>query len=421
MIAQGLAPLAVPVGNLELLSGNPRRGDIDAIARSLAAFGQRKPIVATAAGTVIAGNHTLQAARQLGWDEVAVVWVDDDETTAHAYALADNRTAELGGYDDDALAALLAEVHAADAELAAATGWGGNELRALLDRLEPAPTIIGDLDDVPDDAPAITTTGDVWLLGEHRLLCGDATDLSGMALVMAGAPADLVWTDPPYGVDYVGKTADALTITNDALTGTELESMLRSAFTNALANCVPGAAWFVAAPPGPLFLPFVAALTDLGVWHQTLIWLKDALVLGHSDYHYRHEAIIYGWAPGAAHRPPPDRTGDTVWEVPRPKRSETHPTMKPVELIERAIVNHTPRGALVLDPFAGSGSTLIAAHQSGRVARLIELDRAYCDVICKRFQAATGVVPVLESSGEAHDFADGLTPTLPGERQQAGV
>jgi site-specific DNA-methyltransferase (adenine-specific) len=202
--------------------------------------------------------------------------------------------------------------------------------------------------------------------------------------------ADLVWTDPPYGVSYVGKTKDALTIQNDSLNPEEFLAFLKSAFENSKRVSKPGAVWYVAAPAGNLFLSFAIALSDLEIWRHTLVWVKDMFVMGRADYHYRHEAILYGWTPGAAHQEPPDRKQDSVWEIPRPKRSEEHPTMKPLELIIRAIRNSTSKGQIVLDPFGGSGSTLIAAEQTGRKARLIELDPKYCDVIVTRWQNLTG-------------------------------
>jgi len=409
VIVDDLAALATPIEKLKLLPGNPRRGDVAAVAKSLTAFGQRKPIVARRDGTVIAGNHTLQAARQLGWSKIAVVWVDDDDTTAKAFALADNRTAELGSYDDQLLADLIAEVRDADPDLLAVSGWSDVATKELLDALaaaEPPPVIEGDPDDVPESAPAKTVLGDAWLLGPHRLVCGDSTVPTDVDKLMAGGKADMVWTDPPYGVSYVGKTADALKIDNDDLSPIELEQFLRAALGEASNACRAGAAWFVAAPAGPLFLAFGLVLLELGIWRQTLVWLKNSLVMGRSDYHYRHESIFYGWKPGATHTEPPDRKGDTIWEFDRPSRSGEHPTMKPIALIERAINNHTKRNDIVLDLFGGSGSTLIAAHQTGRVARLMELDPKYCDVICARFQKATGIKPIAEATNNEHDFLE---------------
>lgn len=403
-IVENLQALAAPLDELHLLEGNPRVGDVDAVAASLARFGQRKPIVARTDGTVIAGNHTLQAARQLGWTHIAVVRVDDDDATAKAFALADNRTAELGGYDDVALEAMVRDVLEFDAELLADTGWVGEDLEALLASVDELPPALEDPDAVPDTAPAITVPGDVWLLGPHRLLCGDSTVPTDLERVMDGAKADMVWTDPPYGVSYVGKTAAALTIDNDALTPDELESFLRSAFASVLDVLQPGGCWYTAAPPGPLFLAFGVVLHEMDVWRQTLSWVKNSLVLGRSDYHYRHEAIFYGWAPGAAHHAPSERTHDTVLEFDRPQRSNDHPTMKPVSLISYCIENSSDPGQIVLDPFGGSGSTLIAAHQTGRQARLVELDPRYCDVICRRYQQATGDKPIAEATGRPHDF-----------------
>jgi site-specific DNA-methyltransferase (adenine-specific) len=401
-----LAGLAANVDDLRPLPGNPRRGDVAAVARSLHAFGQRKPIVARRDGTVIAGNHTLAAAKSLGWDRIAVVRVDDDDATAKAYSLADNRTAELGGYDEAELATLIGEVQDADVELLAATGWTDADLDALLAKMEPEvlPTALSDPDDVPQmGAKPVSAVGDVWQLGPHRLAVGDSTDVGVWDRLLGGSKADMVWTDPPYGVSYVGKTADALTIENDGLDEGELGEFLRAAFGAALTATKPGAAWYVAGPAGPLHLVFGNLLHELGVLRQTLIWVKDQFVMGRSDYHYRHEPIYYGWSPGAAHRELPDRTQDSVFEIARPKSSKLHPTMKPVELISTHIANSATRDGIVVDPFGGSGSTLIAAHVTGRVARLIELDPRYADVICRRYQEHTGTKPVRD--GAPYDFA----------------
>ncbi len=207
-------------------------------------------------------------------------------------------------------------------------------------------------------------------------------------------------TDPPYGVAYVGKTKDALEIKNDKLDAKALRAFLHEAFAAVLTSAKPGSCWYVASPAGTLGVQFGEVLLEFGILRQQLIWVKDAFVFGHSDYHYRHEPIYYGWTAGGAHQKVPDRNQDTVWEFARPKKSKEHPTMKPVPLIERAIKNSSKPGQIVLDPFGGSGSTLIAAHGLNRKARLIELDPQYVDVICKRFETHTGIVPVLEGSGE---------------------
>ena len=403
MIADDLLPLARPIDQLHPLPGNPRIGNVEAVMRSYNTFGQRKPIVARRDGTVIAGNHQLEAAKRLGWTQIAVVYVDDDDTTAQAFALADNRTAELGTYDNEALAAMLQAV-SIDAELLEATAYTMDDVNDLLAEIEPLPPMIGDTDQIPDTAPAKTVKGDVWILGNHRLMCGDSTIPTDMDRLMGKDKANLVWTDPPYGVAYVGKTADAMTIENDDMDVKELEQFLLASLGNTLTHTKPGAVWYVAAPSGVPSLAFSTVLHALKVWRHTLVWVKDTFVMGRADYHYRHEIMYYGWTEGAAHQAPPDRKQDTVWEITRPKANREHPTMKPIELIVKSINNSSNKGDLVVDPFGGSGSTLIACQETGRIARLMELDEHYCDVICKRFQQVTGVMPISEATGQEHDF-----------------
>ena len=413
MIVPALESLQVPIDDVHQLPGNPRRGDVDAVAASLQRFGQRKPIVARADGTITAGNHTWQAAKQLGWDSIAVVRIDDDDATASAFALADNRTAELGSYDDALLLDLIQSID--DKDLLADTGWSDEAVADLLAQIG------SDLPDLPPPDEAgeppvepLSKPGDVWVLGGHRVVCGDATDVLAYDSLLGDDKADCVWTDPPYGVAIVGgnhslspeerKAAGGKTIENDALSISELEDFLRSALGAAIAACRPGSAWYVSAPHGPIGIAFSVVLTELGVWRHSLVWVKDSLVMGRSDYHYRHEPLYYGWTPGGPHDWFGDRSQTTVIEIPRPRRNAEHPTMKPVELITRCLNNSAPRGGLVLDPFGGSGSTLLACEYTGRKGRLIELDPRYVDVICRRWQDFTGAMPVLESSGEPYDF-----------------
>lgn len=401
-IVPALLAHEVPLDSVRPFPGNPRRGTVEAIARSLRRLGQHRAIVVDRERRIVVGNHTWMAARSLGWDTIAAIEVDDDEAMARARLLADNRTGDLGTYDDQELAEMLRGV-IDNAELLAATAYTADEIARLIPPAQ-APTFTDpDAVPAPPEKPR-TQPGDLWLLGPHRLLCGDSTVPADVERLMAGRRADLVWTDPPYGVAYVGKTADALTIENDAVDEAALARLLGAAFALGVRHTRPGACWFVAAPAGPLFGVFAKILGDLDVWRHTVVWVKDRFVLGHSDYHYRHEALFYGWTPGGAHHPPPDRTQDTVWEIPRPARSQTHPTMKPVALVVRAIENHSDMGDLVLDLFGGSGTTLIAAEATRRRAALVELTARYCDVICRRFQDHTGVLPVLEATGEAVDF-----------------
>ena len=244
--------------------------------------------------------------------------------------------------------------------------------------------------------------------GEHRILCGDSTSKADIGRLVAGKPVDMVWTDPPYGVDVTGGTHDprdkanygkGKKVTNDAMSEEETERLWREVAGATASVSRAGAAWYTAAPPGPLHLRFARVLDDLGILRQQLIWVKSNFVFGRSDYHYRHEPIMYGWMPDGAHYFVDDRTQDTVLEFDRPERDLSHPTMKPVELVARCIRNSSKPGETILDPFGGSGTTLIAAHQEGRVARLCEISPEYVDVTIARAAAFTGLDPLRESDG----------------------
>lgn len=408
MIVDDLAPLATPVDHLAQLTGNPRRGDVDAVARSLGAFGQRKPIVANRrTGEVIAGNHTLQAARQLGWDSIAVVWVDDDPTTASAYALADNRTAELGSYDEPALAALISQVHDADLDLLAATGWDGDDLQDLLDRLEPAriPLAGGDPDDVPPPPPPKTIPGDVWLLGPHRLVCGDCEaalddiDPAGVALLLS---------DPPYGVSERTDRASKGRGINPAAPGGMRLSRAKD-FAPVHGDDQPfdpthlfrfkrlvlfGANYYAERlPPSPSWI----------VWDKLDGLSTDKREIGFDD----NADVELAWTNlGGPARIIPHRWKGIV-KASEHGQSRVHPTQKPVELMVRIIDWRTQRDDVVLDPYAGSGSTLMAAEMTGRSCVAVEYEPTYCDVICRRYQEATGTAPIAEATGNAHDFTEG--------------
>ena len=384
-----LTSQTVPIHDLRPFPGNPRRGDIAAIRESLEQHGQYRPIVVRRqTNEVLAGNHTLSAAKQLGWTEIAVTYVTCDAEQAKRIVLADNRTNDLASYEPQALADLLTELP----DLAG-TGYDQAALDSLLDELDTEPLVEDEVP--PPPAEPLTCAGDLYELGPHRLLCGDARDPGTYERLLGDEQAGLLWTDPPYGVDYQGKTKAKLRIRNDVSGG--LDSLLAESFAAVDGALAAGSPLYVAAPGGPLLLSFAQAFGDAG-WQlrQTLVWVKDAMVLGRADYHYRHEQLLYGFKPG------PGRLGrggkrwfggdseTSVFEVDRPRASREHPTMKPPELIERALLNSSQRGAVVLDPFAGSGSTLVAAERTGRRAFLIELDPRYCDVICGRYERLVG-------------------------------
>ena len=376
----------VAIESLTLDPNNARKHsqrNLDAIGESLTKFGQRKPIVVHK-DVVLAGNGTIEAAKALGWKEISITRCPSewDDETAKAYALTDNRSSELAEWDNLILSNQLLDLDG--------LGWDiealGFEMPQIIDTAE-----INEDELLEPPAEPVTKLGDVWQLGKHRLVCGDSTDVTVLDKLLGDEKVDLVWTDPPYGVAYVGKTKDALTIENDRLDHDQLTDFLRAAFNAIFQATKPGAVWYVTAPSGDLFQCFSIPLTELEVWRHTLVWVKDTLVMGRADYHYRHESIFYGWTPGAAHQTPPDRKQDTIWEFDKPRSNKEHPTMKPVELIERSIQNSSLVGQLVLDTFGGSGSTLIACEQTKRIARLIELDPKYCDVIIKRWENLTGL------------------------------
>jgi DNA modification methylase len=320
---------------------------------------------------------------------VPVLVLDVDEREAETLLATLDPLAALARPDRDSLAALLARIEPSDDAiadllegLARSAGIGGS-------------AIVGDPDAIPVAPKRRTKPGDLWLLGEHRLLCADATSAEDLARLMDGASADALVTDPPYGVAYVGKTDRALTIAGDDARSTA--PLLRDAFACAGAVLKAGAAIYVFSPAGPGLLTFLEAFVA-GGWQlrQTLVWSKGRPVLGHGDYHFAHEPILFGYAAGTKGRGRgrggwyggDDRS--SVIEVPKPAASRDHPTAKPVELIRQLVSNSSRRDQLILDQFAGSGTTLLACELLGRRAALMEIDPAYCDVILARYEAATG-------------------------------
>lgn len=287
----------VPVSDLVEHPDNPRRGDTSVIADSIAHNGFYGAVIAQrATNRVLAGNHRLRAAVSEGLETLPVIWVDVDNEAASRILLADNRTSDLAGFDNSDLAELLEQLTGTDAHLAG-TGYTQADLDMLLEDLagDDPPDNLGDTDELPDPPPPKTVPGDIWLLGPHRVMCGNSTSPTDVAALLDGTLADAVWTDPPYGVSYVGKTAAALTISNDG--ADEFETVLDGAFDSILTASKPGAPVYVAAPAGPQSVSFAQRLLDRNLFRQRLIWVKNTLVLGHSDYHYRHEDIYFGYTP----------------------------------------------------------------------------------------------------------------------------
>jgi DNA modification methylase len=347
-----------------------------------------RPLLHLPDGTVFAGNMRLRAARELGWDTIPALEVELSPDEAHVWALRDNNA--YGEWDEPALAEILAGLADRGLDVALA-GFADRDLDRILAHLEPPV----DPDDAPelDAGPPRSKLGDVYELGRHRLLCGDATDPDALASLFMDRRASCVWMDPPYGVDYVGKTKRKLRIRNDNEGAGEL---LRGALEAVSGYLVESAPFYICAPGGPMGTRFRLALENTE-WrlHQTLVWVKQAIVLGRLDHQPQHEEILYGWSPGAA-RPGRGRHAASRWQggnnvssvffCDRPSRSEVHPTMKPVGLIEAQLVNSTRRDEWVVDLFAGSGSTLIACEKAGRRCFAVEVDPSYCDVIRRRYE-----------------------------------
>jgi site-specific DNA-methyltransferase (adenine-specific) len=373
------------------------------IAGSIREFGFTNPVLVDERNTIIAGHGRIMAAQKLGLEDVPTITLAGlTESQRKAYIIADNRLALNAGWDDEMLRLEIADLKEDGFDLDL-LGFEDDELDALEVDIVEGQT---DPDEVPEPpADPVTVLGDVWTLGNHRLMCGDSTSIDAVNKLMDGRKASCLWTDPPYGVSYVGKTKDALTIQNDSLDDNSLTEFLREAFFTAILATEAGAAWYVAAPAGPLHQCFSVVLKELGVWRQTLNWIKSSMVMGRSDYHYQHEPIFYGWNPSGSHKWTSDRKQTTVLNFDKPNRNGEHPTMKPIELVEYCIGNNTNKGDLVLDLFGGSGTTMMASEKSGRISRLMELAPNYCDVIVKRWQDFTGKKAVHESGKTFEEMA----------------
>ena len=360
------------------------------IAASIKEFGFNNPILVDKDNSIIAGHGRLQAARKLGLTEVPCVRLEHlTETQRKAYVIADNRLALNAGWDNELLTIELNEL-LADGFALEILGFDSEELKTLLDPLEPTEGLV-DEDQVPEvpEEPK-TKPGDIYQLGRHRLMCGDSTSIDAVEKLMDGQLADILITDPPYNIAYEGGTKKWEQIKNDSMSDDQFRQFLRDAFVSADTVMKSGAVFYIWHADSEGY-NFRGACLDTG-WkiRQTLIWNKDNSAFGRSDYHWKHEPCLYGWKDGAGHLWASDRKQVTVLDFKRPPKSELHPTMKPVELIEYQMLNNTKGQDIVLDLFGGSGSTMIAAEKQGRVSMLMELDPKYCDVIVKRWEDFTG-------------------------------
>lgn len=447
IVATGRVGERRAVTDLQLDPNNARRHgerDLRAIARSLQEFGQQTPIVVTADGVVVKGNGTLMAAMQLDWDAVDVVQTSLTGDQLRAYAIADNRTGELSDWDYETLLEQLQAFE--DEAYAAAAGFEEQDIDALLARYGASAEPV-DEDDVPDlPRKAKSKPGQIYELGSHRVACGDCRNVVLLDHVFGGELAGLVFTDPPYNVNY--EVAGHEKIANDNMAAEEFAEFLGEVMRVIAGRLKDGAACYVAHADSE-GEAFRRAYRESGLLlKQSLVWVKNALVMGRSDYHWKHEPILYGWKPGKRHRwfggrkkttvwdesegvsieeldggryrvtfalgcdtfvlecseldlvRPGSPHSQSIWRFDKPRKSSEHPTMKPVALVARALENSSRKGDLVFDPFGGSGSTLIACEQTGRRCVTVELDPCYVDVIVKRWEEYTGSKAKLLRAGK---------------------
>ena len=434
-----LSPQAWPLSQLHPAPEPLRRNDhaVERMVRTLQEFGWRVPLLVRSDGEIVDGHLRFKAAQTLGQDTVPVLVVDDlADDQIRALRLVLNRSATWATWDNAALLRELSALQLADFDLSL-TGFDPRELDAALLSLG------GDddaLDVIPDPDDTTVHPGDLWQLGSHRLLCGDATCAEDVATLLDNKPADMIWTDPPYNVNYSGKAG---TIRNDNLPAEQFEAFLQASFATMQQAVIAGGAIYVAHADN-YGITFRRAMMEAGFkLSACLIWRKNAAVIGRGDYHHQHEPILYGWKIGAPHRWYGDRKQKTIqdgipgavpladgsWQIiaddrvyrisgqdlrvdeipstiinhPRPNRSDLHPTTKPVGLIAGMVANSSPKGGVVFDPFGGSGSTLMACEILGRSCRTLELDPRYAAVILKRWQTHTGQEPVLLSVDRDRD------------------
>src|SRR5699024_6320771 len=404
---------------------------IQQLVSSIQEFGFTNPVLIDEQNELIAGHGRIMAAELVGMDSVPSIRLKGlSADQKKALRIADNQLALNAGWDLELLASEIESLATADFDIDL-LGFDSKFLDALFEEEPEEDDFV--VDDEEDGAPGdyVSEHGDVWLLGEHRVMCGDSTSVDDVVQLMGGIQADMVWTDPPYNVSYEGQ--DGMTIENDDMNDADFATFLREVFSSAFVVTKEG---------GPIYIAhadsegrnFRSAMTEAGwLFNQCLIWVKNQFVMSRQDYHWQHEPILYGWKPGNAHCWYGDRNkstvidddvdlhdlgreelvrlvddlrnalNTTVYREAKPTSSELHPTMKPIALVQHHIQNSSERGDVVLDLFGGSGTTLIACERSGRINRSMELDPRYCDDIVQRWQANTGKIAVLEESGKTFD------------------
>lgn len=392
--------IELPIKALKPYKRNPRKNDkaVEYVANSIRNFGFKVPIVIDENYEIVCGHTRWKAAKVIGLESVPCIMADDlNEDQIRAFRLADNKTAEMADWDFDLLEMEFNEI---DPELFDMSDFGFFQDEEQEDK---APTEVTEDDfDETTVTEAVCKRGQIWQLGDHRLMCGDSTSAEDVARLMNGEKADMVFTDPPYGVAIGDKNATlnsvqpsgrcCTNIAGDTMTETELYAMLKEAFINVREHCKDDASYYVTSPQGGSLGLMMMMMKDAGLEvRHVLMWEKNSATfsLGRLDYDYQHEPMFYTWTKSHHnYRKGENRT--TVWKYDKPRKCDLHPTMKPVALVANAILDGTKEGDIVLDAFGGSGTTLIACEQTGRQCRMMELDPHYCDVIIRRWEDFTG-------------------------------
>lgn len=388
---------------------NPRKAlkpgdkEYEKIKRSIEEFGYVDPVIVNKDLTIIGGHQRVTVLQDLGYDEIDCVVIDIDKTKEKALNVALNKI--TGEWNKELLADLIAELQAQDDIDVGITGFDPPEIEQLMNQVHDKDIEEDDFDiEAELSEPAITHLGDVWTLGRHRVICADSTLPETYDILMDGKKANLVVTDPPYNVDYEGSAGK---IKNDKMAEEQFEKFLFAAYVN-MEQSMEGDASIYVFHSDSHGLAFRKAFEEAGFYLSgCCIWMKDSLVLGRSPYQWRHEPILFGWKRGGKHQWYSDRKQSTIWQYDKPKKNDLHPTMKPVALIAYPIKNSSMSNCIVLDPFGGSGSTLIACEQTNRICYMAELDEKYTDVIVKRYIELAGSKDVsLLRGGKTYTFSE---------------
>jgi DNA modification methylase len=402
------APIEIqiwPIDRLVLYARNPRKNDavVDRMCSSIREFGFKIPVLARSDGEVVDGHLRIKASRKLRIDKIPVILCDEwTPAQVKAFRLMVNRSVNWASWDDELLALELQELSEAAFDLSF-TGFDDAEVARLLAAGDAAEGLTNE-DSVPEipETP-IARPGDLWALGVHKLLVGDSTDITTVGRLMAGEAADMVFTDPPYNVAYEGYTEEKLTIEGDRMTPEQFRCFLAATFANYRQIVKAGASLYVCHPSSSQ-REFQNAMESAGFEIRCqVIWAKNTFAWGFGRYKFRHEPIFYGHVAGQSDAWYGDKSQSTLWEENKPAANRLHPTMKPVELVERALLNSSKSGDIIVDLFGGSGTTLIGCERRGRRARLMELDPRYADVIVQRWQEYTGKKATLEGDGRTFE------------------